>query len=491
MRSSTAWRASLVAFALGIALLAAGAWTAYTRLTELRDANAAVEHTLLVRAEAGGVLSLLKDAETGQRGFVIVGADDYLAPYSAALNALPGRVDQLRRLTADNAVQQKHVADLDDLITRRLDVLRGGIDARRRGGPEAAAAVVRDGEDKRLMDAAREVVDAITAEEDRLLVERQEVQAARARSATLVSVGGIVVAIGLLASATALMAVAVREGTLARAEQAAAETVSAATRQSEARLRATIASIGDGVITTDTRGRVTRLNAVAENLTGWTTAEAAGRPLDELFVIVNEDTRQSAENPAHRVLREGTVAGLANHTVLIARDGRETPIDDTAAPIKADDGEMLGVVLVFRDITERRRAERELAVVRERLAQIVESVPGIVWEAWGQPDTAGQRINFVSAYVEPMLGYSVEEWLATPNFWLTIVHPDDRDKAAGSAARAFAAREAHVNRFRWMRKDGRPVWVEAHSTVICDESGQAVGMRGVTFEVPPRAPADA
>src|SRR5262245_11123453 len=116
--------------------------------------------------------------------------------------------------------------------------------------------------------------------------------------------------------------------------------------------RVTLASIGDAVIATDAQGRVAFLNSVAESLTGWKQAEATGRPLHEVFVIVNEATRAKAENPVDRVLRTGNVTGLANSTVLISRDGRDLPIDDSAAPIRDESGQVIGVVLIFRDITE-------------------------------------------------------------------------------------------------------------------------------------------
>ena len=125
-------------------------------------------------------------------------------------------------------------------------------------------------------------------------------------------------------------------------------------------LRVTLASIGDAVITTDTEGRVTFLNPVAQSLTGWTQDEAAGDPLESVFKIVNEETRQPVESPAVRALREGVIVGLANHTLLIAKDGTERPIDDSAAPIRNDKGEVAGVVLVFRDISERRRQEQQV-----------------------------------------------------------------------------------------------------------------------------------
>ena len=125
-------------------------------------------------------------------------------------------------------------------------------------------------------------------------------------------------------------------------------------------LRVTLSSIGDAVITTDTKGSVTYLNPVAESLTGWPQAEAAGIPLEIVFKIINEETRQTVENPATRALREGLVAGLANHTLLIAKDGTERAIDDSAAPIRNANGEVAGVVLVFRDITQRRQQEQSI-----------------------------------------------------------------------------------------------------------------------------------
>ena len=115
-------------------------------------------------------------------------------------------------------------------------------------------------------------------------------------------------------------------------------------------LRVTLASIGDAVITTDVDGRVTYLNAVAEALTGWSRRDAEGRPLDEVFRIVGERDRTPADNPAMRALREGTVVGFANHTVLIAKDGTERPIDDSAAPIRDEGGTVSGCVLIFRDV---------------------------------------------------------------------------------------------------------------------------------------------
>ncbi|MBI4294851.1 MAG: response regulator [Chloroflexi bacterium] len=128
-------------------------------------------------------------------------------------------------------------------------------------------------------------------------------------------------------------------------------------RESEQWFSTTLKSIGDAVIATDRDGLVTFMNPVAESLTGWPLELAVNKKLTDVFKIVNRDTRQPVDNPVGRVLREGNVVGLANSTILIARDGAERPIDDRAAPIKDDTGNLVGVVLVFRDVTERERVQ--------------------------------------------------------------------------------------------------------------------------------------
>lgn len=149
----------------------------------------------------------------------------------------------------------------------------------------------------------------------------------------------------------------------------------------------------------------------------------------------------------------------------------------------------LMTLIVSALMNERRKAEAdksklgsELELHRRRIEELVAHVPGVVWEAWGKPDAATQRIDFVSSHVEKMLGYSQKEWLSTPNFWLTIVHPKDKERAAREAAAIFESGKGGTSRFRWLRKDGREVWVEGHSVVVCDETGP-VGMRGVTMDI--------
>jgi PAS domain S-box-containing protein len=137
----------------------------------------------------------------------------------------------------------------------------------------------------------------------------------------------------------------------------------------------TLSSIGDAVITTDTKSRITFLNPVAEMMTGWTSSEATGQDLETVFHIINESSRLPATNPIYKVLSEGIVVGLANHTALIAKDGTETAIEDSAAPIRDATGEVAGAVMVFHDVTERRRVEAALRASHDQFSAIIDHSP--------------------------------------------------------------------------------------------------------------------
>ncbi len=190
-------------------------------------------------------------------------------------------------------------------------------------------------------------------------------------------------------------------------------------RASEAQASRVLESIGDAVIVTDASMSVTRMNDVAERLAGWKEADAQGQSLQVVFRVINETTRAAAENPAEKVLRTGAIVGLANHTLLIAKDGTETQIDDSAAPIRNDDGDLTGVVVVFRDITERRVAEQQ----REALAQAIQSnfseieaIYNSVDVGLGLLDAADFRYIRVNNRLAEMFGRLVEDLVGVSIF---------------------------------------------------------------------------
>src|SRR5438132_11157405 len=240
-------------------------------------------------------------------------------------------------------------------------------------------------------------------------------------------------------------------------------------------LRITLASIGDAVISADADGRLTFMNGVAESLTGWPQAEAIGRPLSDVFRIVNERTREPVENPAVRALREGTIVGPANHTILIARDGTERLIDDSAAPIRDDSGAAVGAVLVFRDITGRRGAEEAQA----RLAAIVESSQDAIVSK-----TLDGIILSWNSGAERLFGYAPHEAIGRP---VTLIIPPDRqDEEYEILARI--ARGERVEHFETVRvsKQGRPIDISLTVSPVRDSAGRIIGASKVARAITDR-----
>src|SRR5690348_10605521 len=189
-------------------------------------------------------------------------------------------------------------------------------------------------------------------------------------------------------------------------------------------LEVALASIGDAVIVTDEKGQVTFLNPVAEALTGWSAADARQQLLSRVFCIVNESTRAPVENPVDKVLQSGLIQGLANHTVLLSKDGRAIPIDDSAAPIRASDGKIIGVVLVFRDITERRQWEHKAGW----LSSIVESSDDAIISK-----NLDGRITSWNPAAERLYGFAAAEIIGKPI--TTIVPPELHEEERDILAR--------------------------------------------------------
>ncbi len=219
-------------------------------------------------------------------------------------------------------------------------------------------------------------------------------------------------------------------------------------RTSEQRLRVTLQSIGDAVIATDTQALIVFMNPVAERLTGWDGPDATGRELSEVFHIVHAETRHAVESPAARVLREGVVVGLANHTVLIARDGREIPIDDSGAPIQDADGEMMGVVLVFRDVTGREKVEEE----RRRLqwAEAARTAAERTSDALEEARAEAARANEAKDAFLATLSHELRSPLSAMLAWVGILRRrgDDaptRERAIGVLERSVRTQTQLIN----------------------------------------------
>src|SRR5262249_25968758 len=223
------------------------------------------------------------------------------------------------------------------------------------------------------------------------------------------------------------------------------------------------------------RGRITFLNPVAEGLTGWSEKDAAGRDSSEVFRIVSEESRQLAESPIARVLREGLVVGLANHTVLIARDGRETPIADSGAPIRDPNGSLSGVVLVFRDITEGRAAMR---AAQRWAAMVTSSEHAIIGE------TLDRIVTDFNPGAEALLGYKASEVIGRNMAELAPPgHPDPAPEAVRKVLETGNMVEFETQR---VTRDGRTLDVLIGLPPVRDADGKIVSMSVVLRDITER-----
>ncbi len=441
---------------LAFALLCLGVigTVAFLSVARLRRDAAWVEHTHAVVARLESLVARTIDAQNHHRGFALTGDEGYAGSFQEADRGLAREIAAVRTAIADNPAQTERLDALAPLIEAQLIHGRTVIAARRDRGLEAARAIILTREGQRLHDQIRDLVAAMQRAETDLLAQR----ARRARRSA--GFTQLVILLGTLAAFSfvglALFALRRDFAGRRRAEEAL--------RRSEESLSVTLHSIGDAVLATDTAGCITRMNGVAERLTAWSAAEAQGRPVADVFRIINETTRAPAVIPVDDVLATGEVHGLANHTVLIARDGVERAIADSAAPIRDPAGRVLGVVLVFRDVSDERAAERRLAAAYEELARersrlqfIFDSVPMGISFALTQPD--GRRTRLVNQPHLQLCGLSREEFDDPRNF-TRITHPDDR------AAQAALVRELEAGRIdryaldkRYVHPDGRVVWV--------------------------------
>jgi PAS domain S-box-containing protein len=305
--------------------------------------------------------SIVKDAETGQRGFIITGNESYLRPFNEASERLPGELEKLQGFPWID-INPDEIGRIGQLIQQKMGELRSTIEKRRSGGFAAVVPIIRAGSGKELMDNLRAEVARLKERQLSALGADAKMSDRTTRTRTLVFLFSGVLNIAIFGWAYRRITeifqqrdVALRESSRRGFEL----------QQQKDLLNVTLTSIGDCVMVSDKEGQITFMNPVAEQVTGWKFEEAQNRPTTEVFRILNEHTRQPVESPVEKVMKHGVIVGLANHTLLIRKDGSEVPIDDSGAPIRDVNGDVRGVVLVFRDFSEHKRAERELLEAKE------------------------------------------------------------------------------------------------------------------------------
>jgi len=247
-------------------------------------------------------------------------------------------------------------------------------------------------------------------------------------------------------------------------------------------------TVEQAVVATDFNGFITYWNKFAEKIFGWTATEVLNK--EALKFLVPEESAAEAEI-AVKQLKEGK--SWNGEMILKRRDGTVFPAQQINSPVNNEKGERVGMLGIITDISENSRTKKEnillssqIEVQRQRLNTIIANIPGVVWESRLEMSSSAQFSNFVSDYVEKMIGYSVEEWLSEPNFWLRIMHPEDRAHAELEVKTFIEDKETAVQQYRWVAKDGTIVWVETQMVLITDESGKPFSLRGISIDVTER-----
>ena len=456
---------------LGIAtlILLAMAWMFFRDWVQYRRASAEADHARGILDSVQRLFSTVQDAETGQRGYLLTGEEKYLEPYYLAIQLASGEMAKLNSLLTRPQDRPDDLPRLRGLLDEKLAELHRTIELRRSQGLQAALDVVLTDRGKQLMDQIRQLCVGIQNREYSALIDGAREEESYARQTELVMIGGSLILFAFLIAANVMTnrAVLARDHSLGEA------------REARDLLETTLTSIGDAVIATDAQGRIVFSNPTARGLLRAGDADLAGRPLDEVFRIVNEHTRASVESPVTKVMREGAVVGLANHTILIAQDGTEIPIDDSGAPVRGVDGKIRGTVLVFRDITERKRAEEATRL----LADVVESSD----DAIISKDLDG-RVTSWNKGAERLFGYSAAEMLGRP---ISAIAPPDRTGEMPAILERIRRGE-RVEHFESIRrgKDGRLVNVSLTVSPILDASGKIVGASKIARDITERTLAE-
>jgi PAS domain S-box-containing protein len=319
------------------------------------SSNHAVMQQQAVIDHLKDALSTVKDAETGQRGYLLTGEDKYLEPYHVALSQIHAQLAELDTLVISEDLIASDVVRLKRLTTTKLAELEETIRLRRNHELNAAMELVHTDSGRQTMDQLRSLAEAMVKTESQELSDRQQTALKLTFWRTF------------LFGATTLLNLALLTWAYRRInrEMTGREAAARQVLEQKELLAVTLASIGDGVIVTESQARITFMNEMAERLTGWTASEAIGTSCTKIFNIINESTRLLVESPVEKVLKNGVVVGLANHTLLIRKDQSEIPIDDSGAPVRDRDGNIQGVVLVFRDFSDHKRSELELIRAKE------------------------------------------------------------------------------------------------------------------------------
>ena len=437
------------------------------RNTEVLSENySKTEHMVRVLDALADLRNKFLDLETGQRGYVLSGDESFLYPFHSAISTWSEARDNLEVLLLDNQSQLARLSELVPVLLERIEIAQHIVAIRRKQGFDAAMKILVEEEEKKIMDRIRIRLAEMETEEKRLLVEGQ----VETRRNYLIAVGSHI-AMALIALGLLYVAWWFR-----KREIAIERTTATILRNQKELFRVTLQSIGDGLLATDAKGQVSMMNRIAEDSTGWQENEAKGRPINEVFKLIDEVTRESLEDPVSIVLATGEIHGLANHSVLVAKDGAERPIADSAAPIKNEEDDIIGVVFVFRDISESERTKRQLEISEARYKALVDASAQIVWTT----NAEGEVIDELESW-EKFTGQVFQQYKAWG--WLNSIHDEDRDKVREQWSTQINHPGTFETEYRLKSVDGEFRYTKVRAAPVLDSQGAVREWVGMNIDI--------
>jgi len=480
----------MLAWAIGLfVLVGTGVAISFGAFGQIEEAAEARKHARDVIKGASDLLSELKDAETGERGFLLTGDVSFLEPYLAVHDKIAENLQALRLLTRIPAAQ-RHLDALGPMLDAKLAHMASTIEMRRHGDTDGILADARTGKSKLLMDSVRVELGQFIQIEDAALAQREIEFRANMHELFLMIV---VASVFALLIAFVFLYLIYREGQQRLKDMLNVETrhlldiqtktndqlqqTNGILQVSEERLAVTLNSIGDAVIATDAAGLVTLLNPLAAQLTGWTQAEASGHSVRQVFHIKNQETSQPAENPVATALQHGTVQALAHHTILVSRDGSECSIANSCAPIRDRAGQIVGAVLVFRDVTQEYAMQKALREQQFYTRSLIESNIDALMAT-----DAGGIITDVNQQMQALTGFSRAELIGTPfkNYFT--------DPQRAEAGIKLVLEQKKVGDYELTARDrqGRETVVSYNATTFHDQDGKLRGVFAAARDVTER-----
>lgn len=450
MKWKTQFKLAVTGLGVGLAILIFVNLLLFVILNRNTKHDRHVLHSYEVLKTSYNLLSVIKDAETAQRGYIITKDTTFLQPYLQSIVIKDRLFQQLQKLTKDNKLQQQRLVSIEKLIQRKYLFIEKSLHILNELGTDNTIDLVNNGEGKIIMDSLRSTFQKFNHTETILVKQRIQKAEHSANTLKLVMVYSTVLTILIFLITFYKLFQKIK---LQHQQEEALFVQNEWYQQ-------TMYSLGDGVITTDIKGNITFINRSGLEITGWTFKDAVNQPIETVFQIINNNTSEKSFNPALKAMQENKIIFLEKNTQLIQKNGTTIYIDDSGAPIHDREGHIIGSVLIFRDITEKRKTEEKLNLIYNQSLDMI--------------DVANKEGYFISINpaVTKILGYTQEEFLSQSYF--DFIHPDDINRTDNEKHTLFKNIDTldFVNRYR--SKDGTYKWIEWNVTMV-DELMYAMG----------------